>query len=61
MSIYRDEIFGPVLVLLRADTFEEALDLVNRNPYGNGAAIFTTDGRTAREFEHARRRSAWSA
>ena len=52
MSVYRDEIFGPVLVLLRADTFEEALELVNRNPYGNGAAIFTTDGRTAREFEH---------
>jgi malonate-semialdehyde dehydrogenase (acetylating) / methylmalonate-semialdehyde dehydrogenase len=51
MSIYRDEIFGPVLVLLRAETFEEALDLVNRNPYGNGAAIFTADGRTAREFE----------
>ena len=40
MSIYRDEIFGPVLVLLRADTFEEALELVNRNPYGNGAALF---------------------
>jgi len=52
MSVYRDEIFGPVLVLLRAETFEEALDLVNRNPYGNGASIFTTDGRTAREFEH---------
>jgi malonate-semialdehyde dehydrogenase (acetylating)/methylmalonate-semialdehyde dehydrogenase len=51
MSVYRDEIFGPVLILLRASTFEEALDLVNRNPYGNGAAIFTTDGRTAREFE----------
>jgi malonate-semialdehyde dehydrogenase (acetylating)/methylmalonate-semialdehyde dehydrogenase len=52
MSIYRDEVFGPVLVLLRADTFEAALELVNGNPYGNGAAIFTTDGRTAREFEH---------
>ncbi len=51
MTIYRDEIFGPVLILLRADTFEQALDLVNRNQYGNGAAIFTTDGRTAREFE----------
>jgi malonate-semialdehyde dehydrogenase (acetylating) / methylmalonate-semialdehyde dehydrogenase len=51
MSIYREEIFGPVLILLRADTFEEALELVNRNPYGNGAAIFTADGRTAREFE----------
>jgi malonate-semialdehyde dehydrogenase (acetylating)/methylmalonate-semialdehyde dehydrogenase len=51
MSIYREEIFGPVLILLRADTFEDALELVNSNPYGNGSAIFTTDGRTAREFE----------
>ncbi|HWT25394.1 MAG TPA: CoA-acylating methylmalonate-semialdehyde dehydrogenase [Solirubrobacteraceae bacterium] len=51
MAVYRDEIFGPVLVMLRAETFDEALDLVNRNPYGNGAAIFTADGRTAREFE----------
>jgi malonate-semialdehyde dehydrogenase (acetylating)/methylmalonate-semialdehyde dehydrogenase len=52
MSIYRDEIFGPVLSVLRADSFEEALALVNRNPYGNGAAIFTTDGRAARRFQH---------
>jgi malonate-semialdehyde dehydrogenase (acetylating) / methylmalonate-semialdehyde dehydrogenase len=51
MSVYRDEIFGPVLVLLRAETFEDALELVNSNPYGNGSAIFTADGRTAREFE----------
>jgi malonate-semialdehyde dehydrogenase (acetylating)/methylmalonate-semialdehyde dehydrogenase len=51
MSVYRDEIFGPVLILLRADTFEEALELVNSNQYGNGSAIFTSDGRTAREFE----------
>jgi malonate-semialdehyde dehydrogenase (acetylating) / methylmalonate-semialdehyde dehydrogenase len=51
MSIYRDEIFGPVLVLLRAATFDDALELVNSNPYGNGSAIFTADGRTAREFE----------
>ncbi len=51
MSVYREEIFGPVLVLLRAETFEEALELVNSNPYGNGSAIFTADGRTAREFE----------
>jgi malonate-semialdehyde dehydrogenase (acetylating)/methylmalonate-semialdehyde dehydrogenase len=51
MSIYRDEIFGPVLVLLRAETFEDALELVNSNQYGNGSAIFTADGRTAREFE----------
>ncbi len=52
MSIYRDEIFGPVLSVLRVDTFEEALAIVNRNPYGNGTAIFTTDGRAARRFQH---------
>ena len=52
MSVYREEIFGPVLILLRAESFEEALALVNENEYGNGAAIFTSDGRTAREFEH---------
>ena len=51
MSVYRDEIFGPVLVLLRAETFDDALELVNSNQYGNGSAIFTADGRTAREFE----------
>ena len=51
MSVYREEIFGPVLVLLRVETFEEALELVNSNRYGNGSAIFTADGRTAREFE----------
>jgi malonate-semialdehyde dehydrogenase (acetylating)/methylmalonate-semialdehyde dehydrogenase len=52
MTIYRDEIFGPVLIVLRVDSFEDALTLVNENEYGNGAAIFTSDGRTAREFEH---------
>ncbi len=51
MSVYTDEIFGPVLVVVRAGTFEEALALVNANPYGNGTAIFTTDGQAAREFE----------
>jgi malonate-semialdehyde dehydrogenase (acetylating) / methylmalonate-semialdehyde dehydrogenase len=51
MSIYRDEIFGPVLVVLRASTLDEAIDLVNRNPYGNGTAIFTTSGAAARRFE----------
>lgn len=50
MSIYQNEIFGPVLVLMRADTFEEALALVNRNQYGNGTAIFTGSGYFAREF-----------
>ena len=52
MSIYRDEIFGPVLSVMRAETFEQALDIVNANPYGNGTSIFTTDGRAARRFQH---------
>jgi malonate-semialdehyde dehydrogenase (acetylating)/methylmalonate-semialdehyde dehydrogenase len=51
MDIYRDEIFGPVLVVLRASTFAEALDIVNANPYGNGTAIFTSSGRAARDFQ----------
>ncbi len=50
MSIYRDEIFGPVLVVLRAQTLQEAIGLVNRNPYANGAAIFTESGGAARRF-----------
>jgi malonate-semialdehyde dehydrogenase (acetylating)/methylmalonate-semialdehyde dehydrogenase len=52
MKIYRDEIFGPVLVVLRADTLEEAIALVNRNPYANGVAIFTESGGAARRFEN---------
>ena len=52
MAVYTDEIFGPVLVVLRAGTYDEAVDLVNRNPYGNGTAIFTHDGRAARAFQH---------
>jgi len=51
MSIYTDEIFGPVLSVVRVGTYDEALDLIRRNPYGNGAAIFTTDGGAARRFE----------
>ena len=51
MSIYTDEIFGPVLSVVRAETYDEALDLVNANPYGNGTAIFTSDGGAARRFE----------
>ena len=50
MSIYQQEIFGPVLVILHAATLEEALLLVNRHPYGNGIAIFTRDGFTARDY-----------
>ncbi|MCH9756198.1 MAG: CoA-acylating methylmalonate-semialdehyde dehydrogenase [Gammaproteobacteria bacterium] len=50
MDIYQREIFGPVLVVLRVQDFEEALALVNRNPYGNGTAIFTRSGYYAREY-----------
>jgi len=53
MDIYLDEIFGPVLVVLRAATFGEALDIVNANPYGNGTAIFTSSGRAARDFQRS--------
>jgi len=52
MAVYRDEIFGPVLIVLRADTLEEAIALVNRNPYANGVAIFTESGGAARRFEN---------
>jgi malonate-semialdehyde dehydrogenase (acetylating)/methylmalonate-semialdehyde dehydrogenase len=51
MDIYRDEIFGPVLVVLRAGSYAEALDIVNANPYGNGTAIFTSSGQAARHFQ----------
>src|SRR5699024_11175307 len=50
MSIYLDEIFGPVLTVVRADDFDEALALPSENQYGNGVAIFTRDGDSAREF-----------
>lgn len=50
MSIYQNELFGPVLVILRAADFEEALSLVNRHQYGNGTAIFTREGFSAREY-----------
>ncbi len=51
MSVYTDEIFGPVLCVVRADTYTEALDLINRNQYGNGTAIYTRDGGAARQFQ----------
>jgi len=50
MSCYTDEIFGPVLSVLRAPTYEAAVDLVNNSPYGNGVAVFTSDGGAARRF-----------
>ncbi len=52
MRVYRDEIFGPLLAVVRVDRYEEAVDLVNGNPYGNGAAIFTRDGGAARRFQY---------
>lgn len=52
MECYKEEIFGPVLVCLRADTIDEAIKLVNSNQYGNGTAIFTQSGSAARKFQH---------
>jgi malonate-semialdehyde dehydrogenase (acetylating)/methylmalonate-semialdehyde dehydrogenase len=51
MRTYRDEIFGPVLGVTRVGTYDEAITLVNENPYGNGTAIFTRDGGVARQFQ----------
>jgi malonate-semialdehyde dehydrogenase (acetylating) / methylmalonate-semialdehyde dehydrogenase len=51
MDVYADEIFGPVLVVVRAGTLEEAIELVSANPYGNGTAIFTSSGQAAKKFE----------
>lgn len=52
MSIYTEEIFGPVLSVLRVETYDEAVALINANPYGNGTAIFTNDGGAARRFQN---------
>jgi malonate-semialdehyde dehydrogenase (acetylating)/methylmalonate-semialdehyde dehydrogenase len=51
MRIYDEEIFGPVLVILEADTLEDAIDLINANPNGNGTALFTQSGAAARKFQ----------
>ena len=51
MTVYRDEIFGPVLCVVRSDTYHEAVELIDNNPWGNGAAIFTRDGGAARQFQ----------
>ena len=52
MAIYREEIFGPVLCCMRADTLEDAIDLINRLNLGNGTSIFTESGGAARKFQH---------
>jgi malonate-semialdehyde dehydrogenase (acetylating) / methylmalonate-semialdehyde dehydrogenase len=51
MDAYKDEIFGPVLSVVRAETYDDAVRMVNENPYGNGVAIFTRDGGVARQFQ----------
>jgi malonate-semialdehyde dehydrogenase (acetylating)/methylmalonate-semialdehyde dehydrogenase len=52
MEVYKNEIFGPVLVVLRVDSLEKAIELINSNPYANGTAIFTASGGAARRFEN---------
>ena len=52
MTIYTDEIFGPVLSVVRAETYEDAIGMINDNQYGNGTAVFTNDGGAARKFQH---------
>ena len=51
MTVYQDEIFGPVLCVVRSDSYHEAVELIEQNPWGNGAAIFTRDGGAARQFQ----------
>jgi malonate-semialdehyde dehydrogenase (acetylating)/methylmalonate-semialdehyde dehydrogenase len=52
MSVYQDEIFGPVLSVVRVPGYADAVSLVNANPYGNGTAIFTGDGGAVRRFQN---------
>jgi len=52
MEIYREEVFGPVLICLEVDSLDEAIKIINKNPYGNGTAIFTRSGAAARKFQH---------
>ena len=53
MTIYKEEIFGPALLLMRANSLDEAIELINKNPYGNGTSIFTSSGSAARKFQHS--------
>lgn len=52
MTCYKEEIFGPVLITMNVDTLDDAIDIVNSNPYGNGTAIFTNSGSIARKYQH---------
>ncbi|MDP9395225.1 MAG: CoA-acylating methylmalonate-semialdehyde dehydrogenase [Actinomycetota bacterium] len=51
MEVYREEVFGPVLTVVRSDSVDDAIELINANPYGNGTAIFTSSGEAARRFQ----------
>ena len=53
MAAYREELFGPVLAVVRVDTLDDAIDVINANPYGNGTAVFTASGEAARRFQRA--------
>jgi malonate-semialdehyde dehydrogenase (acetylating)/methylmalonate-semialdehyde dehydrogenase len=52
LACYTEEIFGPVLVVMKVDTIEEAIEITNTNPYGNGSALFTQSGAAARKYQH---------
>ena len=52
MSIYKEEIFGPVLLCVRVKSLSQAIEFINKNPYGNGTSIFTGSGGAARRFQH---------
>jgi malonate-semialdehyde dehydrogenase (acetylating)/methylmalonate-semialdehyde dehydrogenase len=52
MTVYTTEIFGPVMVVVSVDTLDEAIELINANPFGNGTSIFTQSGAAARKFQH---------
>ena len=52
MECYKEEIFGPVLLTMSADSLEDAIEIINNNPYGNGTAIFTQSGSVARKFQN---------
>ena len=51
-EIYKTEIFGPVLIIINVETLEDAINLINKSPYGNSACIFTRSGAAARKFRH---------
>ena len=52
MTIAREEIFGPVMSIIQVTNLDEAIDIIHANPFGNASSIFTTDGKTAREYQY---------